>query len=237
MRYKTLHDIANSVLLRKGYSVHFYLQVVKHAADCLRELQFDVIGNIRTKKLELNQYGAVELPCDYLDYVRIGTPNGASVRKSALIFGGNRLVNLDEKGNKVPYGGSNWSYGEDYGAWLYPDGLHLNPHRQSDGFMIVTERREVQFTNYREGGYIILDYITDGSEVDNATQVDPYAQACIEAYVFWQLKATNRMIGAGEASYEKQEYDRQYRILRARKSDINPANVRASMQRMYGRSA
>lgn len=237
MRYKSLHEISNSVLLNTGKPVHFYLQVLKHSADCLRELQFDVIGNIRTKKLEINSYGAVELPCDYQDYVRIGTPWGGDVRPSALTFGGNRLVNLDEKGNKVPYGGTNWCYGNEYGAWLYPDGLHLNQERHTDGFMIVNERREVQFTNYREGGFIILDYITDGSEVDNATQVDPYAQACIEAYVMWKLKATNRLISPGEANNEKQEYDRQYRILRGRKSDITPASVRASMQRMYGRSA
>jgi len=224
MRYKSLHEIANSVLFQKGYSIHWYVQVLKHAADCLRELQFDVIGNIRTRKLELNNYGSVELPCDYVDYVRIGTPWGGNVRPAALSFGGNRLVNLDEKGNKVPYGGSNWTYGNEYGAWLYPDGLHLTPQRETDGFMIVNERREVQFTNYREGGFIILDYITDGSEIDNATQVDPYAQKTIETYAEWKMK-----IGSED------EYNKQYRILRGRKNDITPASVRASMQAAYGK--
>lgn len=224
MKYKSLHEIANSCLFNMGKPVHYYVQVLKHAADCLRELQFDVIGNIRTKKLEINSYGAVELPCDYVDYVRIGVPYGPNVRPSAAIFNTNRLVNLDEKGNKVEYGGNEWCYKHDCGAWVFPDGLHLNYRSHTDGFMIVSERREVQFTNYREGGFIILDYISDGSEIDNATRVDPYAQACIEAYVEWKMK-----LGSEE------EYNKQYRILRGRKNDITPAGVRASMMRMYGR--
>lgn len=234
MRYKSLHDIANSILLSKGSSIHLYMQVLKHAADCMRELSFDVTGTIRTKKLEINNYGAVELPCDYLDYVRIGRP-GANVRPMPALLSGNRLVNLDANGNKIPYGGEQWVYGDEYGSWVYPDGLHPFGDRSTDGFMIVNERREVQFTNYREGAFVILDYISDGSEIDNASQVDPYAQSCIEAYVEWKLKAFNRSISRGEANYERDEYYRQLRILRGRKNDMTPASVRASMQAAYGK--
>lgn len=226
MKYTSLDTIANNILLSNGLSIHYYMQTLLHSANCLRELQFDVTGNIRTKKLEINSYGAVELPCDYVDYVRIGTPLNGTVQPSATLFGSNRLVNIDEKGNKVPYGGSGWCYGDQYGAWIYPDGLHPYGPRHTDGFMIVNERREVQFSNYREGGFVILDYITDGSEVDNATMVHAYAQKTIESYGEWKMKKGS-----------EDEFNKQYRILRGRKNNITPANVRAIIKNAYGKFA
>ncbi len=237
MTYRTLDEIVHSILIQSGKSVHYYMQVLKFSSDCLRELQFDVLGNIKSKKLEANSYGAIELPCDYIDYIRIGTPSGQNIHNSGGVINFNRLVNIDETGQKVLYPTNQWAYGTEWGKWVYPNGAYpdYSYSVRNSGFEIIQERGEIQLSQYGNFGFLILDYITDGSEIDNAIKVHPYAQACIEAYVFWQLKAKNRTFGAGEANNEKAEYDRQYRILRGRKSDLTPDNVKAVISRYYGK--
>ncbi|MEJ7914092.1 MAG: hypothetical protein WKF70_13110, partial [Chitinophagaceae bacterium] len=122
MKYISLHEITHSILLADNKSVHYYMRVLKHSVDCLRELHFDVIGSLKSKKIEVNTYGAIELPCDYVDAVRVGLPSGSEVMASGSMMRTNRLVNLDSFGNKVKYGGEDWQYGNNWGSWVYPDG-------------------------------------------------------------------------------------------------------------------
>jgi hypothetical protein len=201
----TLDKIVKSVLIQRGYSVHWYFQVLKFASDCLRELGFDVLGTVSSKKISVDANGAIDQPCDFLDLVRVGIPTRTTL----------------EQYNRLHNDGLAWEYSGYGGMWEF---------KYTPNFVYVPDRMQFQFSGVALGGFIILDYMTDGSDINNATKVHPYAQSCIEAYVFWQLKKTNRSFAAGEANNEKSFFDRQYAILRGRRNPMTLDTIRTMLK-------
>jgi hypothetical protein len=198
----TLDIIVNNVLLKKGYPIHFYLQALVYAINGLRELHFDSLGVVKSEKFQVNDYKAIKLPKDYVDYVRIGVENGQFVRSLPKREGINRLNNYDggqkilfsEPSTWAGYGAVN-EYGENLGQ-LYGLG------EVTTGFKVIKERGEIQF-DQNIGDYVVLDYITNGTSYDNATNVNDYAQAAIEAFIDWQFKAHNRSYSGSEVQQAK----------------------------------
>lgn len=109
--------------------------------------------------------------------------------------------------------------GRNYGARL----------DRSDTYKILPERNEIQLHNSIDATSIILEYISDGSLIDNATQVNPYAKATIEAYINWKWKENNRSYGEGERMRAQRQFDHQNRILRARMNPLTIQDIKASI--------
>ncbi len=244
MRWTTLDKIVCSLLLRRGYPVHFYFQFMKLASDCIRELNFSTLAIINTKKLLVGPLGSVELPQDYVDYVKIGIPNGQYVRPLASRDGINRLNNYDDNGNKTLY---DHVESNQVGGWIgywYNNVINSNGENigrqygrgageRKDTFKVLKERGEIQFDEDLGVEYIILEYISDGQNVDNATKIDPQAQATIEAYVLWQMKEASRAYGLQERQLAKQEYTEQWRQLRARLADWTITDILRIVRSAY----
>jgi hypothetical protein len=240
MRFTSLDQITRSMLLQRGYPIHWYIDFLKYGTDALRELTFDVLKVINSAKLPVNSYKAVTLPCDYVDWVKVGVAAGQYVHP--LAQGPiNRLNNFDDSGNKIPYSDElpDGTFAEIRGSIEYTNGLNSlgehtggifnhNPGRSIGTFIELTERNEIQLDNDYPYDYIILDYISDGATCscgcdcggDSATSIHPYAIAAIEAYIDWKMKAFNRAYGAGEVQMAEDQYIRQERKLRARKNGL-----------------
>jgi hypothetical protein len=101
---------------------------------------------------------------------------------------------------------------------------------RTDTFSIIPERNEIQLHNDIDATSIILEYISDGSEIDNATQITPYAKSTLEAYMNWKHKENGRSYGEGERLRAQREFDHQHRILRAR---INPLTIQDFKAAIY----
>jgi hypothetical protein len=101
---------------------------------------------------------------------------------------------------------------------------------RTDTFSIIPERNEIQLHNDIKATSIILEYISDGSEIDNATQITPYAKSTLEAYMNWKHKENGRSYGEGERLRAQREFDHQHRILRAR---INPLTIQDFKAAIY----
>ncbi len=104
------------------------------------------------------------------------------------------------------------------------------PNR-SDSFNLIRERNEIQLHQNIQATDIILEYISDGSEVDNATQVTPYAKSTFEAYINWKLKENGRSYGEGERMRAQRQYEHQHTILRGRMNDMTVHDFKASIYR------
>jgi len=240
MKFVSLDHIAKSVINQKGYTMHWYFEYLKHGADCLRELHFDVLRNVRAKKIPVNSYKSIPLPCDYVDWVKVGIGNGQMITPLVQHTGINRLTKIDDSGNKTLYGTTgtdwlgywgnacNWYFNtNDYGEFL---GGYYN-YRQSaaaDGFRVLRDRSEIQLSELLMADFIILEYISNGAESDAATMVDPYAQAAIEAYIHWK---SNKQVMNNWFSPEGQMYKRQVEILRARKNDLSVDDIKRIINR------
>jgi len=219
------------------------MQFLKYGADCLRELSFDSLMNYRSVKLTLNEYNAVPLPCDYVDWIKVGLENGQMVRPLAQSDGYNRLNNFDDDGNKALYA-TPTTLAEN-SLPLYEEAINVNGEsvgrqfgfrggNNPNSFKILRERNsgEIQF-DISATGDIILDYISDGMESDAATSVHPYAMASIEAYINWQMKEHSRAYAPGDRNMAKAQYDHEHKILRSRLMSFSLTDLRRVLQQNY----
>ena len=244
MTYTSLDSIVRNVLQRKGYPIHWYFQTLINARNILRELHFDVLRCVNSVTLVVGTDNTITLPDDYVDYTKVGIRNGNHIRpliqSDSLIAAEPQKVANTDAATSIYYGfpatfGISWgtmltdSYGEVTGR-MY--GYGAGP--QLDTFRVLREQGKILLNNaFLPGTNIILEYIGNANGCDSATQVDPYAQACIEAYCMWQFAEQNRTSSLGEKQFLKQQYEHQLAILRHRKNDITIADIKRIMQKHH----
>jgi len=252
-----LDEIVKSVLLRRGYSLHWYLQFAKYGADCVRELSYSTLKLVHTVALTADVTGSITDPEGYGAYVRIGVAVGQQIRALRLGKGTfNRLQNRDAKGNLIGYDNSSngsidgVAYGYGLADWLNGWGVNYNElgeylggnygygaGYETDIFEEFPERPsgQIQLSQRFAGHTVILDFIGDARCCDNLTKIDPMAQATVEQYIIWQMKAQARHYSPHEARNEENEYYTQLRQLRARKNPMTTEDIARIFRRgFYG---
>lgn len=236
MKFTTIDKIVRSLLIQKRLPLHFYLEYAKYACDGLRELTFDSLRVVNTTTLAINEDGYyADLPCDYVDWTKVGFKAGQFVSPITQRDTINRLHNYTSQGAITNYGDpatSNLDFPFWPGYWMFQniDDLGENIGRlygyntgiSENGFKIMPERGQIQFTESIQSTVIVLEYISDGQTNDNASQVDPYAQACIEAYVRWRTSRNSDI----DRSPEGVAYVNARRIFRARKDELTLVQLR-----------
>lgn len=242
MRYITLDKIIRRTLLAKRLPLHYYVEFLVHASSCLRELTFDSLRIINTVELELNDYFAADIPCDYVDWTKVGIKMGQFVQPITQRDSINRLHAYDSNGDITTYQDpATWNMDFPFwpGYWMFQnvDDLGENIGRLygyntgivADGFKILPERNQIQFTESMNTTCVVLEYISDGQTSDNASQVDQYAWSAIEAYINWKRTPN----ADNERSPEARAYANQRRILRARMNQLTVYDIRQILYKNY----
>ena len=67
-----LEKVVRELLIETGRTEHRFFQALQLGISCLRELEFDVTGSPVIKELDVTDLDTVNLPDDYLNYIRIG---------------------------------------------------------------------------------------------------------------------------------------------------------------------
>lgn len=237
MIWRTLDKITRSNLMRAGYPIHWYMQFIKYGADALRELTFDTLQVVNTATIQIGAGGVGILPCDYVDYVKVGRKVGQYLRPLVESKTISALHNYDSAGNIARYGdigtndindnvgiaGLDWTMtnnkneniGRLYGLGIFPG---------ANGFRIFRERGEgeIQLDDQSTAVTIEMDYISDGQALNSASKVHPYAQDYIEAEQIAQLKENGRHYSLQEKAMYRARADQKHRNLRGR---INPLTI------------
>ncbi len=231
-----LDHIVKSLLLKRGYSIHFYYEFLKHATDGMRFLNTTTIGQVNSVRLTPNAYKAVPTPCDFVDWVRVGFEGGERVRP--LIYDGslNRMKHY-ENNVALPYF---TPIGEHPGEILDQYGIgdmRVSFGRRTDGgdyrFCVRKERKEIQLSADYPLDYVLVDYISDGLRADAATTIDPRAQQCLEQWMRWRY-AEGKRNNAAEAREEERKFKDEFKMLRAMLNNLTPADVLAAKRSGYG---
>jgi len=246
MTFTNLDSICRNTLLKRGYPMHYYLQFLVYAAAGLRELSMDSIAVINTKLIPVDQNtNEADLPNDYMDFIEVGVPVGQKIKP---LVRGNTLNSLpsytsnftqqeyfqrDSSGNNLYYypfplywNTVVWnSYGENIGR-LFGWGAG-NP---SDTFAVIPERNVIKINEGMSATNIVLQYISDGTSADAATQITPYAFDTIYKYIIWQHKENNRTYSEGERMRAKMEFKDAHGVLRARVNGITLDEVKRIAQ-------
>ena len=244
MRLTNLDTITKGLLISRAYPIHFYMQFLFFGSRAYEELSFDSLHNIKTVKLSvIPEYNAVDLPCDVMDIVKVGVENGQFIRPLNSRDGINSLNNFNTDGSKTMYGNTTINFGisnafnfqgyqsfypnEQFKGRLFGMGSANNPN----SFKFIPERNQIQLYEGLTADHIILEYISDGTEIDNATMITPYAKGAIEAYILWKMKEGSRAYGEGERERYKQQWIQQHLLFRARKFHLTKEDILATMRK------
>jgi len=238
MRFTSLHTIVTGLLIRKQYPIHWYLQLLFEATRCFEEMHFDSLQNIQTVRLKADELGSVYLPCNAMDLIKVGVPHGQYVRPMFERDGINSLFNYDANDNKVLYPDEDFDLATIdrlffNGAAIHPFdnrglrffGMGANDNTQS--FKYISKENRIQLNQHSGRSEVIVQFIDDGTNADNATMVDPKAKATIEAYADWQMKENGRQYSQGDRERAKSKYEYEHKKYRARKNSMTKAEIMA----------
>jgi hypothetical protein len=102
---------------------------------------------------------------------------------------------------------------------------------RTDTFEVVTELNKIQLHQMSCASFIVLQYISDGSTIDNATQITPYAKSTIEGWCNWKHKENGRSYGEGERDRARRLFEFEHRKLRGRQNPMSMSDFRAIIYR------
>jgi hypothetical protein len=238
MKFNTVDSIVRRTLLEKSYPIHWYAEFLFHATAALRELTIDTLKVINTKQLPINDYSAADLPDDFVDDILVSVSAGAllmpiprndKINPLRLHDSSTGAFIQQTNGIDAPIinnglYGYGWGYYWNVNDYAEPTGrlFGVGGGDQRNGYKIVKERRQIQFLESIISESVVLQYISDGQSIDNATQVDILAYSTIQAYINWK-RSPNADI---ELSLEGRAYSNMKRKLRSRLSDLSITDVK-----------
>lgn len=242
MLWSNLDSITRRRLLEMRLPLHYYLEYLLHAATCIRELHIDTLKVINYVELTLNDYYAADLPGDFVDDVGVGIAVGQYLQPISKRDNITNLRNVDTDGSFIPFTDStngdtffgfnaNWLWFWNINDFGEPTGRYFgaNGGANANGYKIIKERRQIQFTETFTSDKAVLMYISDGQRADNATQVDVLALKTIEAYQDWKASPNYAIKDAPEA----RTYYNEHRRLIARTDDLTAPDIRQIVHRAY----
>jgi hypothetical protein len=247
MKTYTRDKLVRQTLASRGYSMHWYLQFLHYGVQAFRELNFDVLQIVKSVRLPVNSYKAVTIPCDYVDFVRVGNEIGQYIMSWGQKDSFSNLNKFDSSGNKIAYGDieatngvlpNNWE-GFWYTNYINDKGEHLgrifnNKPGFRESFKVLRERNEIQLDTSYTGAEIVLDYISDGLSTDASNAIHPYASATIEAYIVWKMKENARQYNISERQLAREEFYNQLRVLKGRMNSMDVNDIQRILASNYG---
>lgn len=244
MIWANLDMIVRRTLLEKGLPIHYYCELMFHVSAAVRELSKDTLKIVNTVKLPVNSYFAADLPDDFVDDIGVGVAVGNMLQPVPKKDSITPLRQVNDEGQFIPYSetqnsGEQTVFGFN-GGWLWywnvtdygePTGriYGAGGGAKSNGYKILKERRQIQFTETFTADEAVLMYISSGQSVDNATQIDWLAFAAIQAYANWK-RSPNADI---KDSYEAATWYNERRLLRAALDDLTLTDIKQIIRDNY----
>ena len=250
MRLATLDEITRRGLIESGLPIHYYFEYLTHGATCLRELAFDTLKIVNTVSLPVSETGAVDLPDDFVDDVAVCLPAGTTLQPlphqnwiNPMKFHSRTTGQFTNPGNNVAAGvnsaGADDSFFWGSAGWLWywnvndfgePTGRFFGASGGTQrGYKVVKERRQIQMSYDYAGLSIVLQYISDGQSIDNATQIDTQAIQCIRAWQEWKRtpNANNDYSAEAISFYNRKKQ------LRSRLSGLSLVDVKNALRQGF----
>lgn len=249
MNYSKLGPFVKGFLINKQYTLHWFMQCIKYASDCLAILSADDLQIINSAVLTPNAHKAIAIPDDCIDWIRVGIENGQYVKPLTQTDGFNRTLNYDSAGNAQPwpeveegintvayfgipyltyYVNSYNSRGENIGG-LYGFRTDGSPYI----FQVMEERNEIQLDSSLAFSKIVLDYISDGRSATAASRIPVYAEPVLRNYMDWQLDENNRSVPSGEKERKFNKYVGSRVVLRGQKNPLGADDIMAIFRNNY----
>lgn len=244
MTLTNLDILVRRGLLEAGLPIHYYFEYLLHSSTCIRELSFDTLKIVNTVELPISEIGAVDVPSDYVDDVALCISNNGILQPlphqkyinpmrshNATTGAFEKPENIsDSVENNYFWGSAGWMWFWNVNEFGEPTGRFFGANGgTSIGYKFVKERRQIQMSGGFDSGKVVLQYISDGQNVDNASQIDVQAFQCIRSWQEWK-KSPNANNGN---SPEALLFYNEKKKLRARLSGMSLVDVKNVIRNSY----
>ena len=223
--YITLNEIVKSLLIQMGeQDENKFYQLFDIGIRGAKELAFDTTQEVKVAKLSVNDNLTVDLPCDYINYRRIGVCSAGELKSLGLDAEMCIPTDFDSCGDSISYASSNLSnLNSVYWTGAASDGVYgLGGGNNIYGFYkIDKEANQIVLSSDFSGTEIVLEYISDGSTSDGEYQIHVFAEEALRSYVWWKHLQRKRNVNANEKMMARKDWYNEKRIATARFSYFN----------------
>jgi len=212
-----------------------------YALRGIREMGFDIMKRVKSLKLSVNTTNnTVELPDDFVDYVKMGVVGGDGL---VYVFAENKNQNmsmkyvLDAAGNPIDSdndgvydrvdakdGAATRPSLTDFESYTFRNFLYegnigraygIGGGKYSGEFRINYEQNRIEL--YSTAGYdeIVIEYIADEARSVNPS-IHVYAENALRSYIYYRLVERKANVPMVEKSRARQEYYNERRLANAR---------------------
>lgn len=248
MQNASVDMIVRRWLLERGLPIHFYAEGLFHAASCLRDLTKDTLQVVNVANLPVGTYGEVDLPDDFVDDVVVSLdaqsvlvplPKNESINPLRIHstttgqFVPYENQDITQQTNTYGFVGS-YDFFWNVNDWGEPTGRFFGAKGGTfTGYKVIKERRQIQLLGTFGTTNIILQYISNGQSIDNATQIDWQAFSAIQSYIDWK----NSKNAAFKDSPEARTFYNEKRLLKANLNSTTPTDIKNIYRNQYTRAA
>jgi len=237
--YITVDKVVNDYIMSiddddYGSNVSDYM-ARQYALRGIREFGFDMAHNIKTTLLDVDQsLGTVELPCDYVDMVKLGQLGSDGL---VYVFAENPNMNLlpDQPVEAMPeyllgfdsYVFRNFIYESTVGR-LYG----MGGGQGAGQYRINLEENRIEISSLSDTTQVVLEYISDEAKSDNPC-VPVYAEQALRAYIYLKTIERKASVPMGEKQRARSEYYNERRLANARLKSFNKFDALSTSRRNF----
>ena len=204
----------------------------------VREMGFDLLKRLKATELDIDlSTNTVELPCDYVDLVKVGIVGSDGL---VYVFGENKNKNILPE--QQPYQVPDYLLGFDdfiYRNYVYAttDGrlYGYGGGKYSGEYRINLEQNRIELTTGTSVNTVYLEYIADEALSDNPS-IHVYAEQALRSYIYYHLIERKSNVALGEKARARQEYYNDRRLANSRLKSFSKEEALKTIRKNFKQS-
>lgn len=230
----SLDQVVREMLIEVGESnENKYAKYLQHGISGLREMNMDFAGFPTTVQLPVQTTDTVNLPSDYINWVRVGAVDAFG---NICALGLNPNISLHQKynscgvpissvtnsvnasytvveGDSLPAAANGWEQYSD--SWRNGEMLGrmfgVGGGNSPNGCFTVDKTNNTLVLQDVTVQNVMLEYLSDLTLVDGHYLVHPFIVEALKCYIFWKAHSRNLRVGLGDKEQARREYFNEYR--------------------------